>query len=222
MKSVLDTYLGWDEPRHMDECRRPSWEVAVRTGEETRYSAQHHYGQEPAHHKCKDEFCGHGGDFEQVTVRIVCRSCGAAQVVTGEKTEDTGVSDTSTWWLGYGMAPRQAAGLLLWPAAPWLPYGRGLDAEPHDFVVTRTGVKAVTQDSVVGQIMQSTGRRKGVIWAALAVPSPDGPYGAGQPVKYAHRNDGYTAGDPPLRTVRAAARWVGARLAERAAGSDAA
>ncbi|MDX2681070.1 hypothetical protein [Streptomyces soliscabiei] len=212
MISALDTYLGWEQPQHHVGCKRPVWDIGIRR-EERAY--RHHYnGEPPLQHGCTEEHCGHGNSFDQVMVRMVCRSCGAAEVVTAEDTPDTGRTTTSTKYLGYGLAPRQAAGLLLWPGQPWLGVGRALDDEPHDFVVTPTGVKQVTEGVVVGQISQSRGGRGGVVWTALAVPASDGQFGYGQHLRWAHANDGRGRGGSALRTVPAAARWIGARLAE--------
>ncbi|MGW2501836.1 hypothetical protein ACWCXL_12090 [Streptomyces sp. NPDC001588] len=212
MKSSLDTYLGWETPRHHRGCQRPVWDVGIRTEDDIMRSG----GRmgEIVKHDCRDECCSHGSVFEQTVVRIVCHSCGAAQVISGEKTEYTGVSTTSTQLLGYGLKPRQAAGLLLWPAEPWLSLGRANDAEPHDFVVTHPKVKAVTKDVIVGQITQGRGQHGGVVWTALAVPDPEGTYGYGQLIRWAHANDGRGRGGNALRTVTAAARWIGARTAE--------
>ena len=213
MISALDTYLGWDKPEHYDGCKRPAWDVAVRR-DDNEYRHNWGFGESSPKHSCTDEDCGHGNSFAKVTVRIVCLSCGAAQLVTGE---NIGTSTTSAKHLGYGLPPRQAAGLLLWPGQPWLDFGRAVDDEPHDFVLTRTGVKQVTKDVVVGQISQSRGGRGGVVWTALAVADPDGPYGYGQHVRWAHANDSRGRGGSPLRSVRSAARWIAARLAEQQA-----
>ena len=213
MKSALDTYLGWDTPEHFKGCKRPAWDVAVRR-DTHEYRRDRGFGEPPVRHSCPDEYCEHGNSFAKVSVRIVCTSCGAAQLVTGEESDDTGNSTTSTKYLAYGLPPRQAGGLLLWPARPWLDRGRANDPEPHDFVVTRTGVKNVTEDVIVGQLTQGHGKLRGLVWAALAVPDPDGQYGFGQPVRFVRCNDGRGNGGSPLRTVTTAARWVGAQLAE--------
>ncbi|MFI1030773.1 hypothetical protein [Streptomyces sp. NPDC020951] len=218
MISPLDTYLGWDRPEHLEGCKRPSWDVGIRTEErEPRYVDR--YGEPQPKHDCPDEYCDHGSSFDMVLVRLVCKSCGAAHVVSGEKGRETGVSQTSTKVLGYGLAPRQAAGLLLWPGHPWLRLGMLEADEPHDFVLTRTGVKQVTKDVVVGQITQSRGLRGAVVWTALAVPDPQGQFGYGQLLRWAHANDGRGRGGSGLRTVPAAARWIAARLAESKAGA---
>ncbi|WP_405930353.1 hypothetical protein [Streptomyces sp. NBC_00827] len=220
MISPLDTYLGWEQPQHHTGCKRPQWDVAVRR--EERAHRFHYNGEPPLKHDCPEEDCRHGNSYDQTVVRLVCMSCGAAQVITGEDTPATGVSTTSTKTLGYGMAPRQAAGLLLWPGQPWLDFGRLSSDEPHDFVVTRAKAKKVTKDAVVGQLTQSRGKLGGVVWTALAVPDPEGQFGFGQHIRWAHANDGRGRGGSPLRSVTAAARWVGARLAEPASAGGAA
>lgn len=219
MSSVfgLDTYLGWEQPQHFDGCKKPSWDVGIREVKDRyRHSG---YGEEHVKHACADkEFCSHGTSFTELVVRVVCNSCGAARLVTGEATEATGESIGSAKDFAYGLPPRKVAGLLLWPALPWLGVGRLSSDEPHDFVVTRPTVKQATQvtaDTVVGQITQSMGKLRGRVWSTLAVPCPDGPYGRlVSEVRYAHANDGHGQGGSPLRNVTAAARWIAARLAE--------
>ncbi|MGW4733857.1 hypothetical protein ACWEQC_32625 [Streptomyces shenzhenensis] len=215
MTTPLDTYLGWEQPEHLTGCKRPAWDVTFRR-EESAYRSSWHGAPAPKH-ACPEpeEDCGHGNFFTKLVVRIVCASCGAAQVITGEDTPDTGVSTTSTRWLGYGLPPRRAAGLLLWPAHPWLDVGRAVSAEPHDFVVTGPKARQVTDDTVVGQIAQNRGKLGGLVWSALAVPDPKGQFGFGPRIRFAHAHDGRGRGGTPLRTVNAAARWIGARLAEQ-------
>ncbi|MGW1324824.1 hypothetical protein ACWD64_20055 [Streptomyces antibioticus] len=218
----LDTYLGWDQPEHRDGCKRPSWDVGVRTVEHQvrdRWSGS--YGEERPKHQCAAaEHCAHGNSFSKLVVRLLCHSCGAAQLITGEDTEDTGTTRSSAHYLAYGLPPRQMAGLLLWPAQPWFDYGRLSSDEPYDFVVTRTKVRQVTREVVVGQITQGMGKLKGRVWTTLAVPNAEGPYGLRSQIRYAQCNDGRGTGGSPLRTVRAAARWIGARLAEAEAAAE--
>lgn len=213
MTSALDSYLGWEKPGHRRGCAKPAWDVSFRT-EEKKYRHVD-YGEAPLKHSCPDEYCAHGNSFDRSSVRIVCYSCGAARVITGEKTADTGESITSATHLGYGLPPRKVAGLLLWPGTPWLDIGRLREAEPHDFVVTPLKTKEVTKDTLVGQISQSRGDRGGVVWTTLAVPSPTGQFGYVSAVSFDHANDGRGRGGKPLRTVNAAARWIGERLAEQ-------
>ncbi|MFK0155402.1 hypothetical protein ACIQVK_25415 [Streptomyces sp. NPDC090493] len=213
MITALDSYLGWQEPEHKDGCKRPKWEVHYRT-EDHQYRGSG-YGESRPRHECPDEDCEHGNSFARLLVRLVCRSCGAAQIISGEKTPETGVSTSSTQVLGYGLPPRQVAGLLLWPGHPWLRVGMLEAEEPHDFVVTRPGVREVTRESVVGQITQGRGKLRGLVWTTLAVPNPDGRYGLTAQLRFQHANDGQGSGGSPLRTIGAAARWIGARLAEQ-------
>lgn len=215
MSTVQDTYLGWELLTHREGCKRPAWEVDVRRREDSwRYQASLAYEQR-AEHKCRDEFCNHGNRFDELTVRIVCRSCGMAEVITGERNEDTGRTTTSTKWLGYGQAPRRIAGLLLWPGDPWLNVGRADSPEPHDFLVTCPGVERVTREVVVGQITLGRGKRGGVNWTAAAVPSEKGPYGRGLGrIAWAHAEDGF-------KTPTAAAKCIAARLAEAEAAGGA-
>ncbi|MGI5443796.1 hypothetical protein ACQEV4_42590 [Streptomyces shenzhenensis] len=220
MKSGLDTYLGWETPQHRTGCRRPVWDIGIRTETGVVRGGGHMGGI--VRHACVDEDCGHGSSFDQTVVRLVCHSCGTAKVIYGEKTEDTGITDTSTRWLAYGLPPRTAAGLLLWPAHPWFDFGRAHDPDPYDFVVTRARVRKVTADAVVGQLALSRGKLGGRVWTALAVPDSEGPYGAGQLLRWAHANDGRGRGGAPLRNVTAAARWISARLVGQSAQGGAA
>ncbi|MGV9427102.1 hypothetical protein ACWDO7_22800 [Streptomyces sp. NPDC003656] len=217
MISALDTYLGWDQPQHLPGCKRPAWDVGIRT--EERELRSRSYNEPPLKHSCPEEFCEHGNTFDRTVVRIVCTSCGMAQVITGEATPETGVSTTCTRILGYGLPPRTAAGLLLWPGQPWLPSGLREASERHDFVVTRPKAKHVAEDVIVGQITQGRGERGGVVWTALAVPDPNGSYGYGQRIHWRYANDGRGRGGSPLRSVPAAARWIGERLAESDGGA---
>jgi hypothetical protein len=214
--SALDTYLGWEKPQHRRDCKKSAWDVSVRVLEREYRRGHGFHGEPVVTHACADkEYCEHGATYDATVVRIVCVSCGVAQVISGEKTVDTGETLTSTKWLGYGLPPRRASGLLLWPGTPWLTPGRAESAEPHDFVVTRLRVTEVTEATVVGQISQSRGDRGGVVWTALAVPSDTGQFGYVQRLRFEHANDSRGRGGRPLRTVNAAARWIGEHLAEQ-------
>lgn len=211
MTTAIDTYLGWDEPQHYDGCKRPMWSVAFRRDEK---ELRGRGGLEA--HDCANESCQHGDWYPRTTVRVVCTSCQAAVVVRGEDAGKSWGSAANTTH-GYGLPPRRLAGLLLWPGEPYLNFGRLSSDEPYDLVVTRLGVKKVSEADVVGLISQSFGKRGGTTWTAAAVPSPDGSYGAGQRIRWSKVS---TEGSP-LRTVAAAARWVGARLAEAESGEAA-
>lgn len=210
---VQDSYLGWELLTHARGCTQSGWEVSVRLNDDARRHSSGLGHEERVEHRCADEYCRHGNRFDELVVRVVCRTCGMTEVITGEQTEDTGRSTGSTKWLGYGLPPRRLAGLLLWPGEPWLPIGRANSPEPHDFLVTRPGVKRVTEEVVAGQITQGRGRRGGVTWAGCAVPDENGPYGYSH-IRWAYAEDGF-------KTPAAAAKWVAARLAEAEAGGGA-
>lgn len=201
MTSVLETYLGWDEPQHLAGCKRPAWSVDIRTDRDELRDRL----VEGAH-ACANEECQHGSRYDRTTVRIVCRSCQAALVVRGE---DASISEGAHVTHGYGHPPRTVAGLLLWPGETWLYFGRLSSDEPYDFVVTRKGVTRVTESDVVGVITQGRTKRRAVIWNAGALPTPG---------KYARFNWGATNEDKPARTVAAATKWIAARLAEQQTG----
>ncbi|MFF7521218.1 hypothetical protein [Streptomyces pseudovenezuelae] len=203
MTTVQATYLGWEQPEHLEGCKRPQWSVDFRTDPEE--FRRRHDGEA---HSCPNEDCGHDDRYPRTTVRVVCTSCQAALVVRGE---DCGISQgtTANTTYGYGLPPRRIAGLLLWPGEPFLDFGRLSSDEPYDLLVTRPGVKSVTRADVVGVIMQTRGKRGAITWSA-AVDPRDSKYLRGR-IDWAR----HSADDGALRTVTAAARWVGARLAEQ-------
>lgn len=205
MTTVQSTYLGWDQPEHLDGCKRPVWSVDFRTDpEEFRYR---YHGDSSEPHSCPNEDCGHGDRYPRTTVRVVCTSCQAALVVLGEHASvQQGMTRTTTY--GYGLPPRRVAGLLLWPGEPFIDFGRLSTDEPYDLLVTRPGVKRVSRADVVGVIMQTRGKRGAITWSAATDPR-DNKYARGG-IDWARRS----GDDGALRTVTAAARWIGARLAE--------
>ncbi|GEC02989.1 hypothetical protein SSP24_06440 [Streptomyces spinoverrucosus] len=206
MTTVQDTYLGWEQPEHLPTCERAQWLVDFRTGEgefRERFSGDAH--------KCPNDVCGHGDWYERTTVRIVCPSCQVAFVFRGEGDINSGTLANTTH--GYGLPPRRVAGLLLWPGEPFLNFGRMSSDEPYDFLVTRPGVQRVTRADVVGAIMQTRGRRGGITWTAAVEPR-DSKYSPGQ-IDWAR-----DSGDTALRSVTAAAKWIGAQLPPTASGGE--
>lgn len=206
MTTVQSTYLGWEQPEHLASCKCPQWSVDFRTDPE-----EFRHRHDGAAHACANDECGHGDRYPRSTVRIVCTSCQAAVVIRGEECSTSrGMTANTTY--GYGLPPRRVAGLLLWPGEPFLNIGRLRSDEPYDFLVTRTGVKRVTRADVVGVIMQTRGKRNAVTWSAAAGPR-DSKYMRGR-IDWTRRS----SDDGTLRTVTAAARWIGARLAEKHTG----
>ncbi|MGW5123019.1 hypothetical protein ACWEQ7_02960 [Streptomyces sp. NPDC004069] len=202
MTSVIETYLGWQEPRHLADCRKPDWSVQWRTDDNE--LRDRHAGDK---HACPNEACDHADRYPRTTVRIVCTSCQAAFVIRGEADRiSRGMTSTTTY--GYGLPPRRLSGLLLWPGEPWLNLGSYRSADPYDFVVTPLGVKRVTQADVVGTITQGRGKRGAVIWTATALPDPDGTHGYGR-IRWNRVSDGRDG--TPLRSVAAAAKWITAQ-----------
>lgn len=201
MTTVTSTYLGWEQPQHFDGCRRPEWSVDIRTDYDV-FRARH---GGPGH-GCPNEECDHRGDrYTRTSVRMVCFSCTAAVLVSGEADRSSsGSAKTVTW--GYGQQPRKLSGLLLWPGEPFLTYGRLSSDEPWDYLITRPGVKRVTEADVVGVVSQAIGKRGATRWSVVAVRSEDGPYGL-SPLRFAHAEE-------YMRSVAAVAKWAAARLAE--------
>jgi hypothetical protein len=198
--TVQSTYLGWEQPEHLEGCKRPAWNVDFRTDPEE--FRDRHGGDA---HACPNEDCGHGDRYPRTTVRIVCTSCQAAVVIRGEHGY-TSRGRTATTTHGFGLPPRRLAGLLLWRGEPFLNFGRLGTDEPYDFLVTRAGVSRVTRADAVGVIMQTRGKRGGVTWSAAADPR-DSKYLRGRIDWARHSGD-----DATLRSVTAAAKWVAAQL----------
>ncbi|MFE4691714.1 hypothetical protein ACFRH6_16845 [Streptomyces sp. NPDC056749] len=184
MTSLQDTYLAWDELAHAPSCADPRWVVDVRT----------EYGAYRDVTTSRTE----SGRYDRTSVRIVCRSCGKARIMSGEA---EALRQTSVKALGYGQQPVKCAGLWLYPGEPLLfGWGASVDDDPTGYLVTRTRVDRVTVGNVIGAIHQDRGPRRGIKWAATAIVDASGEYGYG-PVRWAHRQEGL-----PTRT--AAAKWI--------------
>ncbi|MEU6491130.1 hypothetical protein ABZ890_12135 [Streptomyces sp. NPDC046984] len=209
MTSVLETYLGWEEPQHLADCRRPHWSVDIRTDDN---EFRNRHGSDA--HACPNESCSHSDRYPRTTVRIVCTSCQAATVIRGDEASTSrGMTANTTY--GYGLPPRRLSGLLLWPGEPWLNIGHLRSADPYDFVVTRLGAKRVTEADAIGTITQGRGKRGAVVWHATAVPAPDGKFGYGR-IRWTRASDGRDGA--PLRSVAAAAKWIAAQLTNASRG----
>lgn len=191
MTGLQDTYLAWTELAHAPDCAVPQWIVDVRDeGRAFRDLTR-------KTHSCPSEGCDHGDRYEKTSVRIVCRSCGRARIMSGESDS---LRCSSTTALGYGQQPHKSGGLWLYPGEPLL-YGWGGDGDdPTGYLVTRTRVDRVTVANVAGAIHQDRGPRRGIKWAATAIVDAFGEYGYGQ-VRWARRQAG-------LPTKAAAAKWI--------------
>lgn len=145
---IEHTYFGWTQLSHTESCATPTWDIDVRHDTGIRPHADR-----AVTHGCPDQHCTHDSDFGRVTVRVICRGCDTAHVITGESLART---VTTTDALGYGQAPRQIAGLYLWPGRPvlhgWGPGASGLDDQPHEYLVTTALVDRLTPGDCVGAI----------------------------------------------------------------------
>ncbi|MFJ2174383.1 hypothetical protein ACIOHE_15895 [Streptomyces sp. NPDC087851] len=198
----MDSYLGWDLLAHQSGCKRPVWTVDVRT-EQNAFRDR----RDGVPHGCPNEECEHSDRRAETSVRIVCTSCGIAHVMKGEETPRR----TSTAALGYGQPPRKVAGLYLYAGEPLLfGWGRSVDDEPYEFLVTARRVDRVAEADVVGMIGQSRGKRGAVQWTACAVASTEGTFGY-RPLRWLYAEQGF-------RSVAAAAKWIGIRCGEHAEG----
>ncbi|MGW7473693.1 hypothetical protein ACWGIT_19120 [Streptomyces cyaneofuscatus] len=205
MTQLLNTYLAWDELAHRPGCAAPQWTVDIRTEHNVYRSVAN--GER---HACRRPECGHTDRYDETSVRIVCSSCGLARIMSGDA---DGMRTTSTKALGYGCAPRKSGGVWLYPGAPLLHgWGNGEDSEPEGYLVTRTRVDRVGVDNVTGAIFKARGPRRGVKWAATAIPSKDGAYGFG-PVRWARRQE-------DLRSLTAAAKWIAAQGKDTGAAGE--
>lgn len=188
--SVQETYLGWRELAHAADCARPLWMVDVREDEGYRAS----YSGDGTRHACTGEDCDHGSSFPRMTVRVVCPSCHMAHVIRGESHSN---HRTTTKATGIGEAPRKVVGLFLWPGEPWF------NNEPHQWLATRHKPGRIQPKDVVGEIHEDRGPRGGKQYAALALPTPDGPYGVGR-LRWQRMQEGF-------RSFAAAAKWLAAQ-----------
>jgi hypothetical protein len=190
--TVQETYLGFRELAHARDCLRPAWTADLCEDDAYRYA----YGGRAGRHSCRHEKCDHGGLYQRTTLRLICSSCQAAYLISGEGA----LRRTSTRETGFGQPPRKVAGLFLWPGEPWF------DENPRAWLVTGTHTERVRTADVVGEIHRERGPRGGRQFAAVALPSPHGPYGVG-PVRWERAQEGFGS-------VAAAAKWVGRQMAE--------
>jgi hypothetical protein len=203
---VIETaYFGWSQLTHTDPCPAPSWDIDVRHDAGIRPHADR-----AVTHGCPDQHCTHDSDFGRVTVRVICRGCDTAHVITGESLTRT---TTVTAALGYGQAPRQIAGLYLWPGRPvlhgWGPGPSGLDDQPHEYLVTTALTDRLTPGDCVGAIgRHRTAGGHPRWWAGavqvpppLRVVPPDGEYR----LTWSHRTSDHTSPET-------AAAWIAAAI----------
>ncbi|MFI1535481.1 hypothetical protein [Streptomyces anandii] len=193
MNIVQDLYLGWTDLDHQQDCPLPVWEPQLRIdqGRRGRLLAHDH------DHGCPVEECDHANLFRRFTVRLVCRSCSAVHIITGQ---DVGISRTTTQVYGFGQPALETDGLWLWPGQQTLP---GVDGEPREWVITRTPdrpCEPADVDGLICRYLSSGGHRR---WQASAIADPTGPYGDDQ-LRWARRSSEH-------RSVSQAAAWIAAQ-----------
>jgi hypothetical protein len=166
---IEHTYFGWNQLTHTETCTSPSWDIDVRHDPGVRPLSDNEVT-----HGCPDQRCTHTGALDRVTIRVICRSCDTAHLITGEALTR---ATTTTAALGYGQAPRQTAGLYLWPGRPILhghgPGRSGLDDQPYEYLVTTALLDRLTPEACVGAIGRHfNAAHKPLWWAAAIQTSP--------------------------------------------------
>jgi hypothetical protein len=199
---IENAYFGWNELTHTEDCPAPAWGIDVR----------HDLGIRPTsdtavRHGCPDQHCGHEGGLDRVTVRVICRACDTAHLITGESLTRT---TTDTAALGYGQPPTEKAGLYLWPGRPVLhgygPGRSGLDDKPHEYLVT-TSIPAdrLTPEDCVGAIGRHRTAGGRLRWWAGAIPTPPPPRLRREPGEY---RLAWARRSSDNRTIDQAAVWI--------------
>jgi hypothetical protein len=188
MQLIESLYLGWSRLDHPADCPRPTWDVVEILHDEGGRIVQ--TGAE--HHACANDTCSHADSFGRVRLRLLCRDCGSVRTITGEGLTQVCTHISLTGW---GQAPRRVGGVWLWPGQPPAP-GR----EPHDYLVTREQVDAVTTESLYGIITRYRDAEGTPRWIAGALPDPDGAHQV-HSLRWRHRSTG-------LADLDAAAAWI--------------
>ncbi|WP_369043418.1 hypothetical protein [Streptomyces sp. Midd1] len=200
MMPVADHYLDWQTIAHAEPCPAPVWEPQLRFDRGVRGRLT--TGDIP--HGCQGDEgnCGHGPEFDRVTVRLVCMGCGVVFTVSGE---DVGTAPDTTTVIGYGLPPQELGGVWLWPGEQTLP---GTDDEPRDWLVTRIPVRPTRPDDVAGTINRHRSAGGHKRWQASAIADTDGPFGDSR-FRWGRRLH-------DARSVLEAAEWIAAQYVVQA------
>ncbi|MDX3204280.1 hypothetical protein [Streptomyces scabiei] len=204
---IENAYFGWNELTHTEHCPAPAWGIDVR----------HDLGIRPTsdtavRHGCPDQHCAHEGGLDRVTVRVICRSCDTAHLITGESLTRT---TTDTAALGYGQPPTEMAGLYLWPGRPvlhgWGPGPSGLDDKPHEYLVTASiPADRLTPEDCVGALGRHRTAGGHLRWWAGAIPTPPPPRLRREPGEY---RLAWARRSSDNRTIDQAAAWIADTIA---------
>ncbi|MGA5598999.1 hypothetical protein ACPCSE_32685 [Streptomyces cellulosae] len=195
---AIAAHLEWQPLAHRPDCAKPVWEVDQQT-----VASKLRPRREGPEHSCPNEECGHRDHYDRITLRVLCRSCGTAHLISGEEYT---TRTTTTVRTGYGQPPKRVAGLWLYPGPPLLDL-RGYDS-PGAYLCSRNKVDRLSEDDIVGTVTEGRGKRGGTVWHAAVGPDFRPPAGG---------LSGYalwakTSGEKPFTSVTAAAKWVAAEL----------
>ncbi|WP_329492601.1 hypothetical protein OG618_37625 (plasmid) [Kitasatospora sp. NBC_01246] len=205
MLNGLEPHLRYLPVEHREGCTK-GWEVAV-------FENTGHRRYPDKGHACKVNEtdpegydCSHGDTFEQTTVRLLCRGCGAAVELDGERVRQREHAPED---IGIDLAPKRVGDL-------WLHAGprRGLyEGNPGWYVVATRKTGPLTEADVVGEITIGTTKRGAIVWSAAAGLDIRANQQHGDFFRHGwHRR----SADTTFKTPTAAARWVAGQLAELA------
>jgi hypothetical protein len=188
MQLIEDLYLGWSPLSHGPACTSPTWDAV-----ELRHDEGARIVQTGAdHHACTNQDCSHGDLFGRVQLRLLCRDCGTMRTITGESLTQVSATVRDSGW---NQVPRQVGGMWLWPGQPAVPGG-----EPHDYLVTREPVAAVTTETLYGIITRYRDADGTPRWIAGALHDANGQHQV-HSLRWRHRSTGLT-------DLAAAAAWI--------------
>ncbi|MFJ6889872.1 hypothetical protein ACIQRC_34200 [Streptomyces californicus] len=193
---AIAAHLGWQPFGHRADCAKPVWEVDQQT-QSDRLRPRY----EGMEHACPNEECGHRAHFDQITLRVLCRSCGIVHLISGEEYT---TRTTNTVRTGYGQPPKKVAGLWLYPGPPLLDL-RGYDS-PGAYLCSRQKVDRLSEKDIVGSITEGRGKRGRTVWHGAIGPDffPWGLTG--------YANWAKNSGEKLFTSVTGAAKWVAAAL----------
>ncbi|MFI9214278.1 hypothetical protein ACIGW7_39885 [Streptomyces sp. NPDC053253] len=202
---AIASHLEWTPFAHLPDCAKPVWEVDHQTVVDKRRPL--HEGSE---HACSNEECGHHARHDLITVRLLCRSCDAVRLISGE---DYTTETTTTARIGYGQPPKRVAGLWLYPGPPLLKLRD--HTTPGAYLCSREKVDRLSEEDIVGAVTEGRGKRGATIWHAAIGPAFHPPISGLTGYAVWAKN----SGEKPFTSVTAAAKWVAAEL-DAAATTD--
>ncbi|WP_404871046.1 hypothetical protein ACI1MP_38160 (plasmid) [Kitasatospora griseola] len=206
--AALTAHLGFTAPQHEAGCTATGWDVDYRIQPDVLR------GDGDEGHSCPSYDCHHGDRVEQLEVRILCRTCGAARLLQAEQPLVRGHRTTSK--VGYGTPPRKVGSLWVYTGPP--PQFGLLSDTPGDplwYLVARRQADRLTPDDVVGAIWPADGKRlaPGFTASTDLVPFGEPDWNDTQSWAFKHqaRSD-----DLHFRTIAAAVKWIEQQLADTA------